>query len=226
VVSTTVARETHAHLRDHAGHAVAFHASGRRPPAGKIRLGWFSTAWRIAARTARGRPGRGWRAPPAPCWRSACGTGCRRGRWPGHAPPRASISLTRWLLPMPPMAGLQLICPSGLDVVRQQQGAQPMRAAASAASVPAWPPPMTMTSRIAELAALEVGQGFDRTLLQHHQRVQRRGHQRADALERQAGVDVDVQLRLGTHRQIRLVGGDQFGRSLGSIGVCSSTSRF
>jgi hypothetical protein len=33
-----------------------------------------------------------------------------------------------------------------LDVVRQQQRGAPMRAAASAASVPAWPPPTTMTS--------------------------------------------------------------------------------
>ena len=31
------------------------------------------------------------------------------------------------------------------DIVRQQQRVRPMRAAASAASVPAWPPPTTMT---------------------------------------------------------------------------------
>jgi hypothetical protein len=37
------------------------------------------------------------------------------------APPRASISLTRWLLPMPPMAGLQLMT-EGFHVMGQQQG--------------------------------------------------------------------------------------------------------
>jgi hypothetical protein len=34
-----------------------------------------------------------------------------------------------------------------LEVVRQQQRPAPIRAAASAASVPAWPPPTTMTSK-------------------------------------------------------------------------------
>jgi hypothetical protein len=40
------------------------------------------------------------------------------------APPSASISRTRWPLPMPPMAGLQLICAEGLDALRQQQRAR------------------------------------------------------------------------------------------------------
>ena len=44
--------------------------------------------------------------------RSTCATGCRaRSAARAIAPPSASISLTRWPLPMPPMAGLQLICP-------------------------------------------------------------------------------------------------------------------
>src|SRR5580698_7130632 len=66
------------------------------------------------------------------------------------APPRASISFTRWPLPMPPMAGLQLIWPrvSMLWVSRSVRA--PMRAAASAASVPAWPPPTTITSNCRE----------------------------------------------------------------------------
>src|SRR5690349_9964992 len=65
-------------------------------------------------------------------------------------PPSASISLTRWPLPMPPIAGLQLIWPSvSIDCVSSSVRA-PMRAAASAASVPACPPPTTITSKRAE----------------------------------------------------------------------------
>ncbi len=53
------------------------------------------------------------------------------------APPRASISRTRWPLPMPPMAGLQLICPSVSTLCVTSSVRAPMRAEASAASVPA-----------------------------------------------------------------------------------------
>src|SRR5690606_8601991 len=63
------------------------------------------------------------------------------------APPRASISLTRWLLPIPPMAGLQDICPSVSTLWVSNRVLQPIRADASAASVPAWPPPITITSK-------------------------------------------------------------------------------
>ena len=94
-------------------------------------------------------PARASRAPPGPCWRSACATG-----WPPHrraramTPPSASISLTRWPLPMPPIAGLQLIWPSvSMDCVSSSVRA-PMRAAASAASVPACPPPTMITSKV------------------------------------------------------------------------------
>jgi hypothetical protein len=45
---------------------------------------------------------------------------------------------------MPPMAGLQLICPSVSMFCVSNSVRTPMRAAASAASVPAWPPPTTM----------------------------------------------------------------------------------
>ncbi len=62
------------------------------------------------------------------------------------APPRASISLTRWPLPIPPMAGLQLIAPMVSTLWVSSRVRTPLRAAASAASVPAWPPPITMTS--------------------------------------------------------------------------------
>ena len=63
------------------------------------------------------------------------------------APPSASISRTRWPLPMPPIAGLQLICPTVSRLWVSSSVRAPMRAAASAASVPAWPPPTTMTSK-------------------------------------------------------------------------------
>src|SRR5690606_12835691 len=62
-------------------------------------------------------------------------------------PPSASISLTRWLLPMPPMAGLQLIWPRVSTLWVSSRVFTPMRAAAKAASVPAWPPPITITSK-------------------------------------------------------------------------------
>jgi hypothetical protein len=61
-------------------------------------------------------------------------------------PPSASISLTRWPLPMPPMAGLQLIAPTVSTLWVSSRVRAPARADANAASVPAWPPPMTMTS--------------------------------------------------------------------------------
>ena len=52
------------------------------------------------------------------------------------APPSASTSLTRWPLPMPPIDGLQLICPSVSMLCVSSSVLQPMRADASAASVP------------------------------------------------------------------------------------------
>src|SRR5580692_2976024 len=63
-------------------------------------------------------------------------------------PPRASISRTRCPLPMPPIAGLQLICPSVSMLWVSSSVRAPRRAAARAASVPAWPPPMTITSKV------------------------------------------------------------------------------
>ncbi len=46
-----------------------------------------------------------------------------------------------------PIAGLQLICPSVSMLWVNSNVRAPRRAAASAASVPAWPPPMTITSK-------------------------------------------------------------------------------
>src|SRR3954451_4555849 len=62
------------------------------------------------------------------------------------APPRASISRTIWHLPTPPIAGLQLIWPTVSQLVVSSAVRAPRRAAASAASVPAWPAPTTITS--------------------------------------------------------------------------------
>src|SRR5688572_22087759 len=64
------------------------------------------------------------------------------------APPSASISLTRWPLPIPPIDGLQDIWPSVSMLCVSNSVLQPMRAEASAASVPACPPPITMTSNV------------------------------------------------------------------------------
>ena len=63
------------------------------------------------------------------------------------APPSASTSLTRWPLPMPPIDGLQDMAPSVSMLWVSSRVCAPVRAAASAASVPAWPPPITMTSK-------------------------------------------------------------------------------
>ena len=66
------------------------------------------------------------------------------------APPSASISLTRWPLPIPPMEGLQDIWPSVSILWVSSNVRPPARALASAASVPACPPPTTMTSNEVE----------------------------------------------------------------------------
>ena len=62
-------------------------------------------------------------------------------------PPRASISRTICPLATPPMAGLQLIWPTVSQLVVSRAVRAPSRAAASAASVPAWPAPITSTSK-------------------------------------------------------------------------------
>ena len=112
------------------------------------RFGWFSSRRRIAARyrtrSAWARVART-AGPFEPFrmrnWMPASSVAA------AMAPPSASISFTRWPLPMPPMDGLQLICPSVSMLCVSSKVAQPTRADASAASVPAWPPPITMTSK-------------------------------------------------------------------------------
>src|SRR5207248_8178234 len=61
-------------------------------------------------------------------------------------PSRASISRTRCPLPSPPMAGLQDISPIVLRLWVSSSVRAPARTAAAAASHPAWPPPITITS--------------------------------------------------------------------------------
>ena len=62
-------------------------------------------------------------------------------------PSSASISRTRWPLPRPPMAGLQDISPRVSILWVSSRVRAPVRADAAAASHPAWPPPITMTSQ-------------------------------------------------------------------------------
>src|ERR1051325_3587408 len=61
-------------------------------------------------------------------------------------PPSASISRTRCPFAVPPMAGLHGMCATVSLVSVQMATSRPMRAAAQAASTPACPAPMTMTS--------------------------------------------------------------------------------
>ena len=62
------------------------------------------------------------------------------------SPPRASSSRTRWPFPVPPMAGLQGMFPTESKLMVKTAVSQPSLAAARAASMPAWPAPMTATS--------------------------------------------------------------------------------
>src|SRR2546423_15351913 len=62
------------------------------------------------------------------------------------SPPRASISLTRLPLARPPMAGLQDMRPMASRCMVTSATEAPPRAQTRAASAPAWPPPMTITS--------------------------------------------------------------------------------
>ena len=63
-------------------------------------------------------------------------------------PSRASISRTRCPFPRPPIAGLQDITPIPARSSVTRAVRDPIRAAACAASDPAWPPPITMTSKV------------------------------------------------------------------------------
>ena len=61
-------------------------------------------------------------------------------------PSMASISRTRWPRPRPPIAGLHDITPMLSRLWVSNRVRAPRRALAAAASQPAWPPPITITS--------------------------------------------------------------------------------
>src|SRR5258708_324083 len=62
-------------------------------------------------------------------------------------PPRASTSRASWPLATPPIDGLQLILPTVSRLPLTSAVRQPSRAAAAAASMPAWPAPITIKSK-------------------------------------------------------------------------------
>ena len=66
-------------------------------------------------------------------------------------PPSASISLTICPLATPPIAGLQLIWAMVFIFIVTNKTLLPIRAAAFAASQPAWPAPTTITSYLSNI---------------------------------------------------------------------------
>ena len=62
-------------------------------------------------------------------------------------PPRASTSRAIWPFASPPIAGLQLILAMVVLLKVTKQVRAPIRAAAWAASIPAWPAPITIQSK-------------------------------------------------------------------------------
>src|SRR5277367_2117436 len=80
-------------------------------------------------------------------------------------PSSASISRTRWPLPKPPIAGLQDISPIVAKRCVTSAVRAPERAAAAAASHPAWPPPMTTTSNFMGVDLFHVKHGAIAILL-------------------------------------------------------------
>ena len=123
--------------------------SGRRRRIGRA-TDWPGTrggaGWRFG--TGRGRPGRASHARQAPCWHSGSGTGCRLRRWPPPWHLRGRPLPSRGgPCRCPPIEGLQDICPSVSSACVSRSVRAPARADARAASVPAWPPPTTITSK-------------------------------------------------------------------------------
>mgnify|MGYP000682772413 CR=1 FL=1 len=72
--------------------------------------------------------------------------------------------------------------------------------------------------READLAALEIGDRLDRAVRQHHQAVERRCHQRADAHQGQVLLDLQVQLRLVGDGDVGLPRRHQLGLGLVRVG--------
>src|SRR6186713_3754041 len=81
-------------------------------------------------------------------------------------PPSASISRTRWPFAVPPTAGLHgMSATVSADSVHRPTR-QPRRAAAHAASHPAWPAPITMTSsEVTLLANTELSEDVPQQIL-------------------------------------------------------------
>src|SRR3982751_2367874 len=69
------------------------------------------------------------------------------------SPSNTSSSRTRWPLPTPPIDGLHDICPASSRRKVSRPTRAPRRAAAAAASQPAWPAPITRTSCMRKLLA-------------------------------------------------------------------------
>src|SRR5688500_13565902 len=111
------------------------------------------------------------------------------------SPPSASISLTRWPLATPPMAGLQDICATISSAPVRTRVRAPRRAAASAASQPAWPAPTTMTSYSSGYWYIS-----GTSLLRRRRTAERRTLLRAVRQLRREVVDVERQLDLQVAR--------------------------
>ena len=90
------------------------------------------------------------------------------------SPSSASISRTRCPLPMPPIAGLQDMAPIVSSRWVNSRVRAPNRAAAAAASQPAWPPPTTITSKPCSIPCLSPSKAGCRRLLADAELVEHR----------------------------------------------------
>src|SRR5689334_18247890 len=102
-------------------------------------------------------------------------------------PSRASISRTRWPFARPPIAGLQDISPMVARRWVSSSVRAPSRAEAAAASHPACPPPITITSYPAIMArTLWAGTGCFKFHVKHGERDAWRASGCVDSLRRPA----------------------------------------
>jgi hypothetical protein len=141
-VSTTAGRKAHAELGHHAGDLVAFHHQVVTACWNSVRFGWFSrrVADRLLVQHAVGLRARGAhrralaRVEDAELDAGLVG-GCR------HRPAQRIDLLDQ--MPLADAADRRIAAhrPQRLEVVGQQQRARAHARGASAASVPAWPPP-------------------------------------------------------------------------------------
>ena len=116
-------------------------------PCAKWRLGRASRSWRTARRySARSHWARGDQTA-GPFERFSMRNWIRAMSVARPiTPPSASTSRTTVPLAMPPMAGLHDICPIVSRFCVSMSVRAPAREASAAASAPAWPPPMMITS--------------------------------------------------------------------------------